>query len=74
MNDRIALITGVGGATGAASSFYLPLGRVRRALNLIQQGKPVPRGTLYTVFNYTPYDELEPLGLDGLEQSQEARA
>src|ERR1700730_18480549 len=53
-----------GGASGPGSIFYLPLGRVRRALELIQQGKPVARGTLYTVFNYMPYDELERLGLD----------
>src|SRR4249920_2459593 len=47
-----------GGASGNASSFYLPLGRVKRAVQLIQAGKPVTRGTLQTVFGYTPYDEL----------------
>ncbi len=59
-----------GGATGNASSFYLPLGRVKRALELIQSGRSVSRGALEVVFKYTPYDELRRLGLT--EKTEEA--
>ena len=62
-----------GANTQAASSFFLPLDRIRVALEAIRRDLPVRRGTLQTEFVHTPYAELRRLGLQR-ETEAEMRA
>ncbi len=52
-----------GANNSAASSFFLPLDRVDRALKMLQDDAPVTRGTLQSTFQSKAYDELRRLGL-----------
>ncbi|KAJ2451492.1 hypothetical protein EV183_003570 [Coemansia sp. RSA 2336] len=52
-----------GGRTKEATNFFLPLDRVKRALELVQKGEPVLRGTIHTRFKYMSYDIAQKLGL-----------
>jgi len=61
--DGEVVALNAGANSSAASSFFLPLDRIERALREIQNDRPISRGTLQTTFQSKTYDELKRLGL-----------
>lgn len=66
--EVVALNAGANGS--AASSYFLPLDRIERALKLLQADEFITRGSLQTIFESKPFDELRRLGLT--EESERA--
>jgi len=61
--DGEVVALNAGANASSAASFFLPLDRIDRVLKLLQQDKPISRGTLQTVFERKAFDELDRLGL-----------
>lgn len=62
--DGYAIALQAGGRSdGASTDYFLPLYRPLRALQCIQEGKTVERGTIQCQFLMKPFDECRRLGL-----------
>ncbi|RMZ82621.1 hypothetical protein DV738_g1699, partial [Chaetothyriales sp. CBS 135597] len=65
----VALQAG-GRVDGAATDYFLPLDRPLRALQCLQTGAPITRGTIQTQWMLKPFDDCRRLGLTANWESQ----
>ncbi|KAH8689409.1 putative nuclear serine protease HtrA2/Nma111 [Talaromyces proteolyticus] len=63
ISGQVVALQAGGRADGAATDYFLPLNRPLRALQCIQEGKLVTRGTIQTQWMIKPFDECRRLGL-----------
>lgn len=62
--DGFAVALQAGGrADGAATDYFLPVSRPKRALECLQKGLPITRGTIQCQWMIKPFDECRRLGL-----------
>ncbi|ODQ64374.1 Pro-apoptotic serine protease NMA111 [Nadsonia fulvescens var. elongata DSM 6958] len=61
--DGFVVALQAGGSSEASTDFFLPLNRGLRALECVQQGKPITRGTIQCQWLLKPFDECRRLGL-----------
>lgn len=62
-SDGVVIGLNAGGKMGSSAAFYLPLPRVKRAVDLLRAGLPVSRGYIGCSFKHTPLSEARRLGL-----------
>lgn len=67
--DGYAVALQAGGSTEASTDFFLPLDRILRALQCVQEEKPITRGTIQLQWLLKPYDECRRLGLTSDRES-----
>jgi len=67
LGEVVALNAGANNS--AASSYFLPLQRVKRALGLLKNNRSVKRGTLQTEFSRLTYDQLKKLDMTSATES-----
>ncbi|KUJ16692.1 trypsin-like serine protease [Mollisia scopiformis] len=61
--DGQAVALQAGGRNAAATDYFLPLDRPLRALECLQKGEPITRGTIQCQWKFNPFNECQGLGL-----------